>query len=53
MSEDRDQRDRDDETLPLAKRDGRDSSRPREQPGEFTDEMRVNRFTPPPDPKEK
>jgi hypothetical protein len=38
------------ETIPQAKRTGRDGVDPESQPAEFADEMRVNRFTPPPDP---
>ena len=49
MAERDDDRDRE-TTAPEAKRDGRDSANPRSQPGEFADDMRVNRFTPPPDP---
>ena len=48
-----DREEKKEETIPRAKRTGRDSSQPREQPGEFADEMRVNRFTPPPEPKEE
>lgn len=41
-----------DETVPQAKRTGRDSSEPRNQPAEFADDMATNRFTPPPEPGE-
>jgi hypothetical protein len=40
------------ETPPQAKRTGRDSAEPRNQPGEFADDMATNRFEPPPDPGE-
>lgn len=40
-------------TLPEAKRTGREAPDPTHQPAEFADDMRVNRFTPPPDPEEK
>ena len=36
-----------------AKRTGRDGVDPESQPGEFGDDMRVNRFTPPPPPKKE
>ena len=42
-----------DETTFEAKRRGRDGVDPETLPGEFLDEMRMNRFTPPPDPQEK
>ena len=35
---------------PQAKRTGREAEDPRKEPEEFADDMRVNRFTPPPDP---
>ena len=38
------------ETTPHAKRTGREGNDPTSQPGEFADEMRTNRSTPPPDP---
>lgn len=38
------------ETIPQAKRRGRQGPEPEAQPGEFADEMLSNRFTPPPDP---
>ena len=38
------------EAIPEAKRTGREGIDPESQPAEFTDEFRVNRFTPPPDP---
>lgn len=41
------------ETTPLARRSGRDDSEPRNQPGEFADDMATNRFNPPPDPGEE
>jgi len=34
-----------DQSAPQAKRTGRESDQPREQPGEFVDEMHTNRFT--------
>ena len=34
------------------KHDGRESPDPRNLPCEFADDMRVNRFTPPPEPPE-
>ena len=36
-----------------AKRTGREGIDPESQPAEFTDDMRVNRFTPPPPPKKE
>ena len=36
-----------------AKRTGREGTDPESQPGEFSDDMRVNRFTPPPPPKKE
>jgi hypothetical protein len=42
---------RDGETAPLSDRRDRNAVDPKSQPGEFVDEMRTNRFTPPPDPK--
>ncbi|HEX3583168.1 MAG TPA: hypothetical protein VH087_15470 [Thermoanaerobaculia bacterium] len=36
---------------PEAKRTGREAPDPKNEPAEFADDMRVNRFTPPPDPK--
>lgn len=41
------------ETIPQAKRTGRQNPDPHSQPGEFADEMRVNRTTPPPEPPSK
>lgn len=41
-----------DQTVPLAKRTGREDPDTRDQPGEFADDMATNRFTPPPDPGE-
>jgi hypothetical protein len=38
-------------TIPAAKRDGRDGVDPETLPGEFADDLRVNRFTTPPEPK--
>ena len=46
------EKDDDRETVPQAKRTGRDDSKPRSQPGEFADDMATNRFTPPPEPGE-
>ena len=43
----------DDETIPMAKRSGRENNEPRNQPGEFADDMATNRFTPPPEPAEE
>jgi hypothetical protein len=43
-------RDNRDDTIPEAKRSEREGVDPKSQPGEFADDMRVNRFTPPPDP---
>lgn len=37
-------------TPPQAKRTGREDPEPREQPGEFLDEMRSNRFGDVPEP---
>ncbi len=37
---------------PQAKRTGREAADPKNEPEEFADDMRVNRFTPPPDPEE-
>ena len=45
------ERDERDVTIPQAKRSDRERPEPENEPGEFTDDMRVNRFTPPPDPK--
>ena len=42
-----------DEADAQAKRTGRESTNPRNQPAEFADDMRTNRFTPPPEPGEK
>jgi hypothetical protein len=42
-----------DQTAPQAKRTGREDPNPREQPGEFVDEMRSNRFGDVPEPPEK
>jgi hypothetical protein len=39
-----------DDTPPEAKRTGREAPDPRNMPGEFQDDLRVNRFEPPPDP---
>ena len=41
------------ETVPQAKRTGREDAEPRNQPGEFADDMATNRFTPPPEPGEE
>lgn len=41
------------QTAPQAKRTGREDPNPREQPGEFVDEMRSNRFGEVPEPPEK
>ena len=43
------------QNAPRAKRTGREDPNPREQPGEFVDEMRSNRFgdVPPPGEPEK
>ena len=49
---DNDQRDDRGVTIPEAKRTGRERPEPASEPGEFLDEMRSNRFTPPPDPGE-
>jgi hypothetical protein len=38
-------------TIPQAKRSDRERPDPENQPEEYTDDMRVNRFTPPPDPE--
>ena len=46
-------RDDEDTSIPMGKRSGRDGVRPESQPGEFADDMRTNRFEPPPPPKEK
>ncbi len=43
---------RDDITIPEGKRTGRERPDPTNEPAEFADDMRVNRFTPPPDPEE-
>ena len=48
---DKDERIDGDATVPKAKRTGRHGTDPQSQPAEFTDEMRVNRFTPPPEPE--
>jgi hypothetical protein len=45
--------DRDEVTTPEAKRSGREGVDPASQPGEFSDDMLTNRFTPPPDPPSK
>jgi hypothetical protein len=37
-------------TAPEAKRRDREGVDPKSEPGEFADDMRVNRFTPPPPP---
>lgn len=37
-------------TAPEAKRRDREGVDPESEPGEFADDMRVNRFTPPPAP---
>lgn len=52
MDEDRKSRDRE-ETRPMAKRSGRDGLSPESQPAEFADDLRTNRFEPPPEPEEK
>lgn len=49
MPDDREKRARD-VSLPQAKRTDRERANPENQPGEYADDMRVNRFTPPPDP---
>lgn len=36
---------------PQAKRTGREAPDPKSEPAEFADDMRVNRFTPPPEPE--
>lgn len=41
---------RDEVTLPEAKRRDREGVDAKNQPAEFADDLRVNRFTPPPDP---
>jgi hypothetical protein len=46
-------RDRNEETTPQAKRTGRDGLSPEEQPAEFNDDLRFNRFERPPDPGEE
>lgn len=38
------------DTIPEGKREGRGRPDPQNEPAEFADDMRVNRFTPPPDP---
>ena len=42
-----------DETIPLAKRSGREASEPQSLPGEFADDLRSNRSTESPDPPVK
>jgi hypothetical protein len=37
-------------TIPEAKRTGREDEKARNLPAEFADDLRFNRFTPPPDP---
>ena len=49
MPDDRKRSDRD-VSLPQAKRRDREGPDPKNQPEEYADDMRVNRFTPPPDP---
>jgi hypothetical protein len=44
---------RDETPEPQAKRTGRDSADARNQPAEFADDLRTNRFTPPPDVDEE
>ena len=39
------------DTEPAANRSGKDGVDPESVPGEFADDVRVNRSTPPPDPK--
>ena len=39
-----------DVTIPQAKRRDRERENPENEPAEFADDMRVNRFEPPPDP---
>lgn len=39
-----------DTDIPAAKRTEREGPDPQSEPGEFADDMRVNRFEPPPDP---
>ncbi|HUP63698.1 MAG TPA: hypothetical protein VM557_00255 [Thermoanaerobaculia bacterium] len=43
----------DEATEPRAKRTGREGVSPESQPAEFADDLRTNRFTPPPDPKKQ
>jgi hypothetical protein len=43
---------RNEETLPNAKRTGREGVDPEALPAEYADDMRVNRFTPPSEPGE-
>lgn len=40
-----------DTSVPEAKRTGREAPDPHSMPGEFRDDLRVNRFEPPPEPK--
>lgn len=42
-----------DQTPPQAKRTGREDPNPRNQPEEYVDEMRSNRFVEPPEPEAK
>jgi hypothetical protein len=44
---------KDGETLPKAKRTGREGVDPESMPAEYVDDMRVNRSTPPPEPDEE
>ncbi|HEX6177657.1 MAG TPA: hypothetical protein VF057_04820 [Thermoanaerobaculia bacterium] len=52
MDDKNDPRDRD-ETIPLAKRTGREAVEPKSLPGEFADDLKSNRSTEPPDPPVK
>lgn len=49
MDDDREKRP-DEASEPGAKRTGREGVDPESLPGEFADDMAVNRFEPPPDP---
>ncbi len=49
MAEERVRKERD-ASIPQAKRRDRERENPENEPGEFADDMRVNRFEPPPDP---
>lgn len=52
MNEDHSRKERD-ESLPRGKRSGRDGLSPESQPAEFADDLRTNRFEPPPEPHEE